>query len=322
MLLILRRNITSTKKKIYEIQKKITQIKSSWTFQETFQETEIIFSQPWWYTLMKCISPLTIRRNTAIDTVPCGRCNFCLSNKRNDWTFRLYQEFLVSKSAYFLTMTYADEHCPITDQGILTLEKRDVQLFTKRLRKQHSKFSSDTIRYYTVGEYGTQTHRPHYHSIMFNLSNKVDILKSWQLGHVHVGAVTLPSIHYTTKYSINQYVECKDKQSPFALISKRSGGLGKNYLDTHTEWHRESMRDYTQVNGVAGRLPAYYRQKIFSVGERAGFALNNQLAEPARYWEKIENLKKYHPDPEAYYDEIIRHSHELLEKRANKNFKI
>lgn len=50
--------------------------------------------------------------------------------------------------------------------GLPSLDKRDVQLFMKRLRK---KFAPRTIRYYFAGEYGSSTHRPHYHAILFNV---------------------------------------------------------------------------------------------------------------------------------------------------------
>ena len=91
--------------------------------------------------------------------VPCGKCLNCLMNKRNDWAFRLMQEYRHSKSGLFITLTYHSKYVP--DQGV---DKEHFQKFMKRLR--HT--TSQRLRYYGVGEYGTVTGRPHYHIILFN----------------------------------------------------------------------------------------------------------------------------------------------------------
>lgn len=49
---------------------------------------------------------------------------------------------------------------------LLTLCKRDIQLFLKRLRKQFKKFN-ESFRFFCCGEYGPQTFRPHYHLLFF-----------------------------------------------------------------------------------------------------------------------------------------------------------
>lgn len=161
---------------------------------------------------MRCISPLSLRQNGSINVVPCGKCNFCLSSKRDDWSFRLRQELKVSTSASFLTLTYSTDKLPINPSGHLELRKSDCQLFMKRLRK----VNSVPLRFYTVGEYGTRTARPHYHSILFNLdpSVRTQLHQIWQLGNVHVGDVTGASIHYVTKYVINRHQDVYDGREP------------------------------------------------------------------------------------------------------------
>lgn len=161
---------------------------------------------------MKCISPLLIRTDGRRDVVPCGKCNFCLQTKRADWTFRLQQELKISSSAFFLTLTYDNDNIPFSSAGVPELRKRDCQLFMKRLRKENSK----SLRYYTVGEYGTVTSRPHYHSILFNLDLQMvsQLPKIWSLGHVHVGDVKTASIHYVTKYVINRVGEFENREPP------------------------------------------------------------------------------------------------------------
>lgn len=107
--------------------------------------------------------------------VPCGQCIGCRLEYSRQWANRCMLELQYHDSAYFITLTYNDLHVPThwypdPDTGeafpSLSLLKRDLQLFFKRLRKAHS---DDHIRYYAAGEYGSTTLRPHYHAIVFGL---------------------------------------------------------------------------------------------------------------------------------------------------------
>lgn len=108
-------------------------------------------------------------------TVPCGQCIGCRLERSRQWANRCLLELQYHDSAYFLTLTYNDDHVPVSYYGqadtgecqpSLTLRKRDFQLFMKRLRKA---FPDDKIRFFACGEYGSQTFRPHYHVIVFGL---------------------------------------------------------------------------------------------------------------------------------------------------------
>lgn len=206
--------------------------------------------------LMECVNPRSIYVRDKHVIVPCGKCIACLSNKRNDWTFRLTEEHKVSKSALFVTLTYDWKHCP-TDGSV---NKRDPQLFLKRLRKRDG---TNRIRYYLTAEYGTKGGRPHYHVLLFNC-NERDVRASWTLGIVHVGTVTLASVAYVTKYIVQPDSLPSTKQTrPFALMS-RAYGIGAHYLsDDMVSWHRSGDKNYTIVNGNKVRLPRYYRDKIW-----------------------------------------------------------
>jgi len=65
----------------------------------------------------------------------------------------------------FWTLTYSDTNLPITEKGLYTLNPKDLTLFLKRLRED---YSPSKLRYFYVGEYGTETGRPHYHLALFN----------------------------------------------------------------------------------------------------------------------------------------------------------
>lgn len=190
-------------------------------------------------------------------TVPCGKCLVCLSKKRQDWAFRLQQEYRHSKSAHFVTLTYNRQSLKLANYE---LKKRDLQNYFKRLRK----LCPSKIRYYAVGEYGTRTGRPHYHAIIFNCDEE-SIRKAWSLennplGIVHVGTVTQASIAYCLKYVVQPFEQSK---KPFAVMS-RGYGLGAKYLtDEMVQWHRSNMANYAYDFNVQVRLPRFYKEKIF-----------------------------------------------------------
>lgn len=268
--------------------------------------------------MTRCISPLMIVRSGTRDVVPCGKCNFCLETKRSDWTFRILQEVKTAESAHFLTMTYDDSNLPWSSADLPSLCKRDVQLFHKRLRKLNQKSGSMAIRYYTVGEYGTRTMRPHYHSIMFNLAPSAvkNLLETWSLGHVYVGDVNIASIHYVTKYVINKVGKYQGREPPFAFMSRRPG-LGANYVATHRKWHRQELKNYTKVNGVLGRLPRFYKDKFFSVLEKSKLALQAVELGDVNYLKEVQRLSEFHQDPSYYYDESRRVEHDAITSKVN-----
>lgn len=245
--------------------------------------------------------------------MPCGHCNFCLANKRADWSFRLYQENKVSQSAHFLTLTYEDSELPYGDD-IPSLCKSDVQLFTKRLRKA----SETKLRYYTVGEYGTQTDRPHYHSIMFGmLPNLCDKLPEiWGKGAVHVGQVNPASIHYVTKYVINRDMNVKGREPPFTVMSRRPG-IGAHYVNTHKSYHIDALRYYSKQKGIYSRLPRFFKDKIFSPEQRREMAEAAEFESVLAYREEVARLGAFHNDPYAYYSERVLNHHDTMTKIIN-----
>lgn len=259
---------------------------------------------------MRCISPVLIRSNGRRDFVPCGKCNFCLQTRRFDWSFRLAQELNVSKSAKFITLTYAEES-PWFDNEV---HKDHLQLFFKRLRKVNSM----PLRYYAVGEYGTKTGRAHYHAIVFNITDNAceSLPLVWSHGLTHVGTVTPASIHYVTKYVINKDVENERREPPFALMSRRPG-LGSNYLISHRWWHREDFRTFAQVHGVKTRLPRFYKDKFFTQLER------KQMQEPTirlmdeSYFKELERLQRFCIDASLEYDERVRSQHDSVKSKIN-----
>lgn len=200
--------------------------------------------------------------------VPCGKCVACLSNRRNEWSYRLEQELKRSVSAFFITLTYEDGKSPLSSNGIPQLLKYDLQTFLKRVRKA---FPENSIRYFLVGEYGTTTHRPHYHGIFFNLPLNCEqfILNKWGNGFVYFGDVNSKSINYVTKYILSKSSFPDGCTKPFSIMSTKPG-IGNSYLDLSSKYHRDTQHFYvTSLGNVKKRMPRYYVNKIFTEDERA-----------------------------------------------------
>lgn len=282
---------------------------------------------------MRCINPVEIGSNR----FPCGRCNFCLESKRVDWSFRLSNELKRASTAKFVTLTYDDVNLPIMTSEVSpgvygdfpSLSKHDVQLFKKRLRKANDeayaaqRLVAPSVRYFTVGEYGSDTFRPHYHSILFNVHFKVlDKLPSiWQKGQVHVGTVTKSSIHYVTKYVLTHRLDCKGREPPFSLMSRRPG-IGADYLRTHTEWHRADFRNFVNVNGFKSRLPRYYKDRIFYEEERAALAREMVELQANLLSEEFKRLAELHDDPYSHYVERVQNMHDAVTSKIDQNSKL
>lgn len=112
--------------------------------------------------------------------VNCGKCYPCLSNRRNEWTFRMMQETKYSESSLFITLTYKPEEIKyawcentggnakftideliqqagnesIPGYKIPSLIKKDLVDFNKRLRQAIIKDKTLPPVWFKVGKNG------------------------------------------------------------------------------------------------------------------------------------------------------------------------
>lgn len=212
---------------------------------------------------MKCISPVYVAKVKM--HVPCGKCAFCIKKRIDGWCLRIGHEMDVSSNAFFITLTYNDENLPQNGE----LSKRDLQLFIKRLRK-----INPGIRYYAVGEYGTDLKRPHYHAIIFNLLDLSLITRTWTtkggnpIGHILGARATKGAIRYMVSYMALPQAPTGRTNKPFALMS-RNPGLGHNYIVKMKNFHKARSDSVVYDFDCANAMPRYYKDKIFNVHERA-----------------------------------------------------
>ena len=106
--------------------------------------------------------------NSEYISIPCGKCIGCRLDYSRTWADRCMLESQYHKNNWFLTLTYDNDHLPEQRPGspVHSLQKRDMQLFMKRLRKR---FPNDKIRFFGCGEYGSKSCRPHYHLLLFGV---------------------------------------------------------------------------------------------------------------------------------------------------------
>lgn len=254
--------------------------------------------------MAQCLTPFYVKdRNKDEIPVPCGKCPNCKARRVSAWSFRLMQEEKRAQSAHFVTLTYDTLYVPISKRGFMTLNKRDCQLFFKRLRKANK---GRTIKYYLAGEYGGRTKRPHYHIILFNAELKT-IQPAWNLGQIHYGAVSAASVGYCLKYISKGTTvplhKNDDRHREFSLMSK---GLGENYLTkAMIAWHLADMNNRMYCNLEEGKkiaMPRYYKNKVYNEDQRdlVGVATRqkmlerqaNAIAGDPHYWERLDQAKE------------------------------
>lgn len=211
--------------------------------------------------------------------VTCGHCALCCDKKAREWSLRCLAENNVSLSCpYFVTLTYEHLlHC----HGKLV--KSDVQKFLKRLRIHlYNLGYSSNIRYVAVGEYGHESHRPHYHLLIWNLPQLSNhkILKliqdAWSvrgvsLGFCYVGHVRTGGVNYVLKYMRKPQLDDVEKYFyPTFFLASRRPAIGKNYALRYRDYYINNPQDMTFIisdlfteNKMTTNIPSYFKSLYF-----------------------------------------------------------
>lgn len=159
----------------------------------------------------------------------------------------------------FITLTYDNEHLP----PYYSLRYTDFQKFMKRLRKG---LKDERIKYLVSGEYGSRTHRPHYHAIIFGITSEKaqEVEDIWGLGKVDVGySVTPQTCQYVAQYTLKKvYGEnakeyYKHREVPFLRCSN---GLGKRYAQDN-EWEVFTST-FLKKGRFKVKVPRYYHKIV------------------------------------------------------------
>lgn len=182
----------------------------------------------------------------------CGQCLPCRVKKRRLWTNRIMLESMCHEDNAFVTLTYSDDHV-----GDYSLVPEHLKKWQKLLR-YHSDID---LRFFSVGEYGEKTKRPHYHAAVFgfkgcaSLNPKCPCMwcetlrRSWKKGHVLNGTLTKDSASYIAGYVTKKMTDRNPQEKYLKLLSKDEK-IAKKYKEKvidelngrHPEFARMSNR--------------------------------------------------------------------------------
>lgn len=257
--------------------------------------------------------------------VPCGQCIGCRLEKSRQWAVRCMHESQLHDANCFLTLTYDDKHLP----EYLSIEKKEVQNFIKRLRK---KYPAKDIRYLYCGEYGEKNDRPHYHICLFGIdfrhdrkfhsitslehklytSETLDNLWSKcaegedrpsKIGHAIIGDLTFQSSAYVARY-ITKKVNGDLKAEKYGEICDPSTG--------------EILLARTPEFAEASRKPAlgkrWFEKHYKEVYPNDFVVINKTPQKPPKYYDTL--LERI--DPDLYTSVKYKRQHEMQKAQAKR----
>lgn len=178
----------------------------------------------------------------------CGQCKSCRIVRKQVWVNRLQEEAKDhGVHSCMITLTYDRRSLPDEDgkryfghdwykdrRGGLSV--RDVQLWQKRFRKF---MEPKKVRLFSVGEYGEDDCRPHYHILVFGAPMTPDIhgvaTVTWKLGKVDMGYT--PVIQAAAQY-VSGYVLKKASDDPRTVglpppFRIGSQGIGRSAIERY-----------------------------------------------------------------------------------------
>lgn len=224
--------------------------------------------------------------------VPCGKCVGCRLAYSKDMAVRCMHEAQMHNENCFLTLTYDDAHLPPFGE----LNKRDHQLFLKRLRKA---FPDKKIRYFMAGEYGGRMGRPHYHYLLFghNFSDLVlnverfghkvyeskSLRELWPFGVHTIGEVTFQSAAYVARYCVKKVNDAcdyfVDENGQRIQVDKKTGQYKLAEFTLMSRGRRESG-----FRGIGSPWYASYKGDVFPSDE---VIVNGRSVKPPRYYDNL-----------------------------------
>lgn len=142
-----------------------------------------------------CLSPITIQSNaryfvpfvsSAENIVPCGRCASCRDARKSTWEDRLCLEvaewYKNGGIGLMLTFTYNNACLPRFERegiSVPCFSSSDILAFLDRVKTRSRRaFGNDFYRHFVCSEYGKNTQRPHYHTILSKCSQSLVILNN------------------------------------------------------------------------------------------------------------------------------------------------
>ena len=282
----------------------------------------------------------------------CKQCPTCKSKRRFTWVMRMQLEELESINSWMITLTYDEKHVPeYVDikpanwksrgyyhrtpykwkpilQRYKGLNWLHVQNYIRSLKQaidhvdeRHKLPFGYNLRYFAVGELGSQTQRPHYHIYVWNLPKYIAerAHRYWPHGTmVDVGKTRTDkaAASYAAKYIMKH-----DKQDKTKFYKTSSNSIGKARVVRYPNMIKQGLLHHGKFK-IA--LPnQWYKIKYKTeeewerVKEELEFTMHEE--EEADFNEILERLEgDYYKSYETI--DLIRLNHmESIERKLNKS---
>lgn len=237
-----------------------------------------------------------------IVSLPCRKCVGCRSDYRRDWACRCMHEASLHAENCFVTLTYSDDNLP-NNAG---LDKTHYQKFFKKLRKQQN----GGIRYYLCGEYGSLTHRPHYHAILFGYCPRDLILlddqsrnehvlyystsleKTWGHGFVSIGDVNHNTCSYVAGYIMKKRIKGKKHRAKEGVPLTEQQIVENNELTNYAFFDEQTgeikyvPNEFTACSTSPGIGRSYFDKYYREIYNADSVLYKNKELKPPTYYDK------------------------------------
>lgn len=273
----------------------------------------------------KNLNEKSIAYRAGIRDFECGACPECLQKRSASWALRAVHEARLHVHSCMVTLTYDTfkygnngeilGENPVNPN--LVVNKRDIQLFIKRLRK-HFEDQDENIKYIVCAEYGSCTHRAHYHALLFGVDfkdkayykrskrgNLIYMSKTltdlWSHGIATIDCInaTAATARYCTKYC------AKSRSDQTFMLFSQSLGMASLYSDflQNPSWNSFF------IDGREFPIPRFIWQKYIS--EKYKYF---QVPFDFRYKNHNHDL---HPDDDIEYVRFkrLRESYRMIRDR-------
>ena len=186
----------------------------------------------------------------------CGKCLPCRVRKRGALTARAVMEaqFYPDDRTQFVTVGYNEDflptvpvECRYTGEKHLemTLRKSDAQAFKRRVVDYAMRMYSVKVRYLGAGEYGTEGGRPHYHFLIYGLTQE-------QAGEVCYRAWSVPK----TKALVSEH--CSTVRFAVSDLTKRGYHFEDRPVKAAESRHQMGFITIGEGNAASAAYTASY----------------------------------------------------------------
>lgn len=319
----------------------------------------ISFSDKNKHLWFKMPSPMIEKALKGQDTkfmAKCGKCWECKQERSRNWIYKTWLEAKDHEEKCFITLTIKNNYK--TKEFGRSLNKKDLQDFIKRLRKQKN---LKNFKYFAAGEYGETKGRAHYHIIALGyipkdlvfwgyskkgneLYRSNELEKIWDKGLCTIQAFHKDEIPYLSLYTDNHkvlkkvnYKELNERKRiikelhiKYGIATKINNKYVKikNLNQLTKEEYKAYKKEYqTQINKIKLKY-----QPEFNIWSN-GMGFNRYIKDKYYKYElKIDNqiierpkeyLRKIIENQDKYNEEIINYTYKTWlerKKHAEENY--